>query len=106
MTTTVKWSARVEAWQRSGVSARAFCEDKDFREGGLRYWASRLRREAAAEAKPAVRLARIVGGAAESDVETPIVVEVSGVRVGVRRGFDREALRAVLELVGEREGRR
>jgi hypothetical protein len=101
-TTTAKWQARVEAWRRSGLSAPAFCRDKDFRDGGLRYWASRLRRETAAEVKPTMRLAHIVS-ASEVGLDTPIVVEVSGVRVGVRRGFDREVLRAVLEVVGERD---
>jgi hypothetical protein len=32
--------------------------------------------------------------------ETPILIEVGVARVGVRRGFDREALRAVLEVLG------
>jgi hypothetical protein len=103
-TTEAKWQARVEAWRRSGLSAPAFCRDKDYRDGGLRYWASRLRREAAA-AEPVVRLARVVSSALP-EIDSPIVIEVSGVRVGVRRGFDPEVLRAVLEAVGEREGAR
>jgi hypothetical protein len=107
MTTTAeKWSVRVDAWRRSGVGARSFCEGRDFSESGLRYWASRLRRETSGESKPAVRLARIVGATSGADIDTPIVIEVASVRVGVRRGFDREALRAVLELVGERESSR
>ena len=103
--TEAKWQARVEAWKRSGLSAPAFCKDKDYRDGGLRYWASRLRRAGLAEDKPAMRLARVVTSA-EFRAETPIVVEVAGVRVGVCRGFDPEALRAVLAIVGEREASR
>src|SRR5260221_725918 len=106
MTTEEKWSARVEAWRHSGTSAGVFCKDKEFTASGLRYWASRLRRaEAAQPKKPQqLRLARIVG-LGEADLDTPIVVEAFGVRVGVRRGFDREALGAVLEVLAERGAR-
>jgi hypothetical protein len=34
--------------------------------------------------------------------ETPILIEVGGARLGVRRGFDPETLRAVLDLLGGR----
>jgi hypothetical protein len=103
--TEAKWQARVEAWKRSGLSAPAFCKDKDYRDGGLRYWASRLRREGFTEEKPVMRLARVVT-TSDLRTETPIVVEVGSIRIGVRRGFDPEALRAVLDVVGEREATR
>lgn len=45
-TTKEIWAERVKAWRESGVSSPMFCEGKDFRPGGLRYWASRLEREA------------------------------------------------------------
>ena len=106
MTTTTaaaKWTARVQAWRQSGLTARVFCQDKDFSDGGLRYWGSRIRRGEAAGAKPELRLSRIVGGTMGDSVETPIWVEACGVRVEVRRGFDREVLRAVLEVLTEHE---
>jgi hypothetical protein len=114
MTTEQKWSARVEAWRASGRTARAFSEGKEYTASGLRYWASRLRRmrreeAAAAEAKTPreegpkeVRIARVLRAPAAAEVETPIVLEVGAVRVGVRRGFDRGALRAVLDVLGGR----
>jgi hypothetical protein len=111
MTTEQKWTARVEAWRASGQTARQFAEGKEYSAGGLRHWAYRLRQasEAAAvvETKPQgevapkeVRIARVVRGPAVTEAETPIMLEVGGVRVGVRRGFDRGALREVLDVLG------
>lgn len=111
MTTEQKWSARVEAWRASGQTARKFAEGKDYSASGLRYWAYRLRQasEAAAvvETKPhgevaakEVRIARVLRAPMATEAETPIMLEVGGVRVGVRRGFDRGALREVLDVLG------
>lgn len=99
MTTEAKWASRVAAWRASGRSATEFCVGKDFRPGGLRYWASRLRR--GGEPSRDVHLAKVVApGSLEAD--TPIVLEVGGVRVAVRRGFDREVLQGVVEVLASR----
>ena len=53
-----------------------------------------------AEPVPEVRLARVVApGTAH---EEPILIEAHGVRIAVRRGFDREVLRDVLAILVER----
>ncbi len=98
--TEAKWAARVAAWRSSGETAPRFCKGKEFSPGGLRYWSSRLCKDSAVGE---VRMARVVRelSAAPEPVESPIVVEAAGVRVAVRRGFDRETLRAVLSLLGE-----
>lgn len=102
--TETKWDGRVEAWRTSGQSAPVFCKGKGFSPGGLRYWASRLGKGSRGALGNDVRLARVVRGprvvAAE---ETPILIEVGVARVGVRRGFAPEALRAVLEVLGGRQ---
>jgi hypothetical protein len=123
--TESKWAARVAAWRASGQTAPEFCEGKDFKPGGLRYWASQLRKgkdasstrdervarvpqaaqppAAATEAAPPeqVRLARVVRAARPAPApETAVVIEVGAARLAVRRGFDREVLRAVLEALG------
>ena len=123
--TESKWAARVAAWRASGQTAPAFCAGKDFKPGGLRYWASQLRKgkdaaptkdervargpqaaplpAAAKEAAPLepVRLARVVRAAPPTPApETAIVIEVGAARLAVRRGFDREVLRAVVEVLG------
>ena len=103
MTAATKWAARVEAWRASGQSAREFAAGRGFAEGTLRYWASRLRSPAAESAKSEVRIARVVRLSPAATADTPIVIELGVARVGVRRGFDREVLVAVLETLGARE---
>ena len=99
--TETKWAERVAEWKASGQTASAFCKDKDFSASGLRYWASRLGKAEQGEAKPEVRLARVVRGTRSGEAgETPILIEVGGARLGVRRGFDPETLGAVLEVLG------
>jgi hypothetical protein len=106
MTTEAKWTARVTAWRASGQTARVFCDGKEYTANGLRYWSSRLRKlhvEVAAGGKAEateIRIARLVRVPAVVEHETPIVIEVGSVRVGVRRGFDRGALHEVLEALG------
>jgi hypothetical protein len=97
--TETTWAGRVEAWRASGETAPVFCKGKGFSPGGLRYWASRLGKTGPGKD---VRLARVVRGRATETAETPILIEVGVARVGVQRGFDPEALRAVLEVLGGR----
>jgi hypothetical protein len=99
--TETKWAGRVSAWRASGLTAPAFCVGKDFKPGGLRYWSSRLGNGTGDSPGKAVRLARVVRGAGPTAaMETPIVIEVGGARVGVRRGFDPAVLGAVLDVLG------
>ncbi|MEJ7735011.1 MAG: hypothetical protein WKG00_38205 [Polyangiaceae bacterium] len=100
--TAQKWSARVQAWRASGQTAPEFCLGKEFKAGGLRYWASRLQREAT-EARD-VRIAHLVRPGTLATAETPMVLEVGRARVGIRRGFDAETLRALLTVLAEVAG--
>jgi hypothetical protein len=109
MTTEAKWAARVAAWRASGQCTAEFCEGKGYRANTLRYWSSRLGRMAGQGRSPSegtlreVRIAKVTPRAEPTEAESPIVIEVGGVRVGVRRGFDRAALRDVLGLLGGAE---
>lgn len=97
MTTESKWAGHVAAWRGSGLSAAAFCTSRGLATSSLRYWAKRLRDAAST---PEVRLARVV--APGTVHEEPILIEAHGVRVAVRRGFDRDVLRDVLAILVER----
>src|SRR3569833_1538882 len=99
--TEARWAARVADWRASGQTAPVFCKGKEFTPGGLRYWASRLRKPGEGGAPKEVRIARVVRTSQPSPVvETPIVIGLGAARVGVRRGFDPEVLRAVREALG------
>lgn len=90
------WAKRVAAWRASGKTAAAFSSRDGYAPSTLRWWASRLgRREAAF-----VRVVTTPEPAAEG--VGAIEIEVRGVRVLVRAGFDRAALADVLEVIRSR----
>lgn len=94
MTTRDMWAERVKDWRASGLTAPAYAEGKEFAASTLRYWSSRLEQE-----PPSVRIARLVRVAAPAAAEPALLVEVAGARVEVRRGFDRETLQGVVEVL-------
>lgn len=115
MTTKQKlWSERITAWRASGKTAEEFRHGSEFTAQQLRYWAYVLRQRAAKEAaapeaKSAMRIARVVrnkvaraekkaGGGAEAGASA-LMLEMGSVRIAVRRGFDRETLASVLEVL-------
>jgi hypothetical protein len=67
---------------------------KDFRPGGLRYWAHRLRR--GSKPAPAEDTA---AAAPEPAPHTPIVLEFGAACLGVRRGFGPQVLCSVLDVL-------
>jgi hypothetical protein len=80
--TEAKWAERVWEWRRSGKTAEAFAEGREFEASTLGYWASRLKVSAVTEQaearrpapKPAVAMARVVrsrGPQRAADVQTP-----------------------------------
>jgi hypothetical protein len=110
MADAATWERRVAEWRASGLTSHAFSAGREFTAGGLRHWAHRLgKTRKQARNAPAVRMARVVRVSSSpapvpaSDV--PIVVEVGGVRVSLRAGFDGATLGAVLDLLGSRGAR-
>ena len=104
MATEAEWIARVAEWRASGVSARDFCERKDYAARGLQWWASQLRRRGdfkPVRAKPEVVLARVVCKApARPTVQgAALVVDLAGARVEVREGVDRQLLSFVFDVL-------
>jgi hypothetical protein len=97
-----KWVERVREWRASGKTAEEFASAFDFEGSTLRYWASRLKTEAAE--KPAPTLVRVVRRRGHSSRPRSEVAEVEvrigGARIIVRRGFDVELLREVAAALG------
>lgn len=93
------WLERVEAWRASGLTAVEFAAGEGFAASTLRSWSWRLAKKGrtGAAAPGFVRLVpRKSGTAPDSAVLT---IEVGGARVLVGAGFDRAALREVIELL-------
>jgi hypothetical protein len=100
------WKKRVASWRASGETAEAFSAGRGWSARTLRWWSSRLGREAPS---PVVRLAQLVrprssggrdGGAGA------IVVEAldARVRITIEPGADRETVGTVLGLLALRQG--
>ena len=104
MAKAAEWSARVAAWQASGLRAAEFCKGKDYSPKGLQWWSSHLRRASGRARKPvqaAPRLARVMR-AAKAMPERPnksLVVEVDGARVEVPVGADLALLAVVFNAL-------
>ena len=86
------WAKRVAAWRASGQTATEFASRGGFQGRTLRWWAWRLRDRGS----NFVRVVRALEPAAR---ESAIELELGGVRVLVRAGFDRGALGEVLAIV-------
>jgi hypothetical protein len=92
------WVKRVQQWQRSGLSSEAFAAGKGFTGAGLRHMASRVRSESGSQELPNIALARVVTSRPVT-TETPVVLELNGIRIEVRRGAAPEALALVLDVL-------
>ena len=112
--TQAMWVERIEEWTRSGQSAAEFAEGKSFTSGTLQWAASRLRNGAGGNGKQRERrkrraqkgkipLAQVIRRPSSVTSVQKLVLEVSGARVSVERGFDGLLLRdIVLALRGEK----
>ena len=89
------WAKRVAAWKSSGQTAAVFSARSGLVPSTLKWWASRLRRREGA------RFVHVLSVAAPrvAERESAIEIEVAGVRVLVRRDFDRASLTMVLDVV-------
>ena len=82
----------VEAWRRSGLSRRAFCERHDLDPQRLARWAAQL------PERPV--FAEVVVADTETTTPATIVVELGDARVVVAHDVDDDHLTRVLRIVG------
>ena len=107
--TDEKWLERIRLWKASGQTAEAFAVGQPFKASTLKWRAAQLRR-AAEDARSgkgharngAIRLARVVSRSRDSasGQSGGVVVEVSGARISLSRGFDAELLTDVVRALG------
>lgn len=127
-TTAARWAARVAGWRASGLTAREYCEGREFNAGGLHHWASVLKRRAptsttvtaiaehpmqwvalrAQRAERAPAPPTSSGALAGPSTSAPLTVELGAARVAIPSGFDGATLRVVLETLAHalRDGAR
>jgi transposase len=99
--TEAKWSERVREWRASGKTAAEFASASDLEASTLRYWASRLKTQAANQAPLMARVVRrrerasMVEGAPDHESPREVEVRIGEARIVVRAGFDADLLRQV-----------
>ena len=108
--TDEKWLERVRQWKESGQTAEAFAVGQPFKASTLKWRAAELRRAAEGgerygkghAVKGSIRLARVVSRARATAPTQGggVVVEVSGARISLSRGFDAELLTDVVRALG------
>ena len=101
-TTDEKWLERIRQWKDSGKTAEEFAAGQPYKASTLKWRAAGLRRTAEGGGRisegqaplGAIRMARVVQRGAE------LVVEVSGARIALSRGFDAVLLTEVVRALG------
>jgi hypothetical protein len=114
MANRATWKKRVADWRASGLTAGEFSTRRGFAPTTLTWWSWRLGREDASRAESApgadaepLGFAQLVVSEARCDQprrDTPVVVDLGGVRVEVARGFDAGVLADVLAVLDRRAG--
>lgn len=108
--TDAKWLERVRQWQESGKTAEEFAEGQPFKASTLKWRAAELRRTAEGGRRYSkgnagsgtIRLARVVARSRNGALGQggDLVVEVSGARISLSRGFDAALLADVVRALG------
>jgi hypothetical protein len=108
-TTDEKWVERIRQWKESGKTAEEFATGQPYKASTLKWRAAGLRRSAEGGERHvegqgpsgAIRMARVVprirGGEPRG---AELVVEVSGARIALSRGFDAVLLTEVVRALG------
>lgn len=101
--TAETWKKRVASWRASGQTAEQFSEGRPWSPKTLRWWSSRLGREASSGAAPVVRVAQLVrtSAALERERGGSIVVETldARLRITIEVGAERDTVAAVLGVL-------
>ncbi len=94
------WRRRVREWRASRLSVRAFCQQRDLREGNFYSW-RRILAERDAEAKPFVQVGVLPDGkAVDGDQASGLELRLARDRVvRIGQGFDAVTLQRLLALL-------
>lgn len=94
------WGERMKAWEQSGLSQVAFCEEHGLKHATFMYWRKRLSRPVTE-----TRGLRLVPIGNEATIPTAsaetsgITLEVNGVRIEVGADFDDVHLKRVIRVI-------
>jgi hypothetical protein len=102
------WRRRIDAWQQSGLSQKAFCGQNHLALSTFTLWRQRLNKPAKLPSRPASACIEIVPvprvHAAVVVPPSPVIVVVVGgrYRIELADGFHRDTLQQVLQVLEAR----
>jgi hypothetical protein len=104
--TETKWADRVREWEEGEKTAEEFTAGQPYKASTLRWWRTEIRRRSGGGARrskdhvgESIPMVRVVRRTRQRAPES-MVVEVSGARISVERGFDAELLSEVVRALG------
>ncbi|WP_394838654.1 IS66 family insertion sequence element accessory protein TnpA [Pendulispora rubella] len=97
--TEKKWHDRVAAWRASGKSCEEFAQGQGYAAITLQQWRFRLRKKERDAKTETVALARVVRS--DASAAPAMAVDLGGVRIEIRPGFDRTLLRELVAALME-----
>jgi hypothetical protein len=97
------WRGLVEEQERSGLSARAFCREREVALPSFYAWRGKLRRPAGGDGAAAAGFVELVEppGAGGPGSGVSVVLAGGGTRIELGRGFCAEDLRRALAVLRE-----
>jgi hypothetical protein len=106
--TEAKWADRVRQWKASRKTREEFSMGQPFKSSTLGWWATELRRRAALDRRGSagerssdtIRMAQVVRVGTRRPSSSGLVLEVSGARIAIERGFDADLLSEVVRAIG------
>jgi transposase len=100
--TDEKWVERIREWKGSGKTAEEFTAGQPYKASTLKWKAAQLRRSGERVSAGPIPMARVVsrGRVEVARGASGVVVEVSGARISLSRGFDAELLSEVVRALG------
>jgi hypothetical protein len=96
---TACWKQHVQAFQKSGVTRQAYCEQNDIKVFQLDYWRKKFAAVDGEQSPPEWIPIRIKE-TEEHENAGSICMRIARLEIEVKRGFDRELLLEVLRVVG------
>lgn len=105
--TDEKWAERIRQWRESGKTAEEFTVGLPYKASTLKWRAADLRRQAEGSSRygkgpTPIRMARVVTRGRAKAVASSggsVVVEVSGARISLSRGFDVELFANIVRVL-------
>ena len=91
-----EWAERIAAQQRSGISVKQFCKEREVTEYSFYAWRKRLRENGPVRFALVERSVRRQEGTAEAALELGLT---TGERLRIGTGVDTATLRAVLDVL-------